>query len=97
MAAGRLIRLSKWRFETEFPVYLVAATEPHRAIGVLRAAGVMDGRTAEDIGPISQRLIQKLGLLPDESMQLAPKREPGQRLQPKVHVRHKGTAAAVMG
>jgi hypothetical protein len=49
-------------------VYLVAAAELRHAIDVLKNARVVDGRAPQDIGPISEGLIDRLGLRRDSSL-----------------------------
>jgi hypothetical protein len=48
--------------------YLVAAAELRHAIDVLKNARVVDGRAPQDIGPISEGLIDRLGLRRDSSL-----------------------------
>jgi len=66
MPAGRLIRLAKPPGEVEFPLYLVAAEGAERATQVLRKARLVNGGEVDDIGPISEKAIHRLGLRPDQ-------------------------------
>jgi hypothetical protein len=70
MPGGRLIRLSKLKNERGFPVFIVAVAEAGAAIDVLQSAGVSVGREAEDLGPISERLMHRLGLRPRQFVQM---------------------------
>lgn len=70
MPAGRLIRLSKSGGEAEFPVYLVVTPEPDEAIAILARGGVAQDRAAEDLGPISEQVIKRLGLQTDDFVPL---------------------------
>jgi hypothetical protein len=70
MPAGRIIRLSAQPGEIEHPVYLVAAPGLWDAVGVLKTARVVDGRTPQDIGPISEAAIDRLGLRPGQFIQM---------------------------
>jgi hypothetical protein len=66
MPAGRLVRLSKMRSENEFPAFVVATPNRDRALELLELSGLADGRTAEHLCEISERVVRKLGLQPDE-------------------------------
>jgi mannose-6-phosphate isomerase class I len=59
-AAGRI----------EHPLYVVAATNPGEAIKALEDAHVLNGCVPKDIGPISARLIERLGLRPGQFVQV---------------------------
>ena len=67
--AGRMIRLSA-AGQLVHPLYVVAAADPREAIKVLENAGVVNGCTPEDIGPISERLIERLGLRPRQFVRI---------------------------
>jgi len=70
MPAGRIIRLSAQPGEIEHPVYLVAAAGLSDAVDVLKTARVVDGRTPEDIGPISERVIDRVRLRPGQFIRI---------------------------
>jgi len=61
MPVGRLIRLSA-AGQIEHPLYVVAMADPTEAIKALENARVLNGCTPSDLGPISERLIEKLRL-----------------------------------
>jgi hypothetical protein len=73
MPTGRLIRLSNQLGEIEHPVYLVAASGLGRAIEALKNARVIDGREPQDIGPVSERLIDRFGLRPGQIVLMYPR------------------------
>jgi hypothetical protein len=64
-----MIRLSA-ADRIEHPLYVVAATDPREAIKALKDAHVLNGCVPEDIGPISARLIERLGLRPGQFVQV---------------------------
>jgi hypothetical protein len=70
MPAGRIIRLSVPPGQILHPVYLVAAPELGAAVDVLKTARVVNGSTPEDIGPISERVIDRLRLRPGQFIQM---------------------------
>jgi hypothetical protein len=69
MPIGRMIRLSA-AGQIEHPLYVVAATQPSDAIKALEDARVVNGCAPEDIGPVSEALINKLGLRPGQFVQI---------------------------
>jgi hypothetical protein len=66
-----MIRLSA-AGQIEHPLYVIAATDPSAAIEALKQARLVNGYTPEDIGPISEALIAKLGLRPGQFVQIKP-------------------------
>jgi hypothetical protein len=72
MPAGRMIRLSTQPGEIEHPVYLVAAAELGDAVAALKNARMVDGRAPQDIGPISEKMIDRLGLRPGQFVLMKP-------------------------
>jgi hypothetical protein len=64
MGAGRLIRVSKYRGDAEAVAYIVAVPDKATAIEIVRSKVASSSYEIEDLGPVSEALINAMSLEP---------------------------------
>jgi hypothetical protein len=66
MAPGRLIRVKKYRGDPKAVAYIVALTEKNSAEDLIRQKVAAAGDEVEDLGRVSEALLQALSLAPGD-------------------------------
>jgi hypothetical protein len=70
MAVGRVIRVRKYRSDMDAAIYVVAAAERDKAVGILQSNLSRPDDEYEDLGRVSDKLISALNLKPGEFARL---------------------------
>ena len=66
MAAGRLIRVRKYRGASDAVAYIVAAAEKTAAVELISKAVAKPGDEVEDLGGVSEALLEALCITPGD-------------------------------
>ena len=66
MAFGRLIRVQAYRGDVEATVYVVAEAEVEKAVDILKIALARPHDEYEDLGRVTDKLLNALGLQPGQ-------------------------------
>jgi hypothetical protein len=66
VSLGRLIRVKNFRGDPDTVVYVVAEPDPIRAVEILKAAGLSSDADFEDLGRVSDALLEVLELKPGQ-------------------------------
>jgi hypothetical protein len=66
MGFGRLISIEDWRGDPSDIVYVVAEPDPAKAIDVLKAAGLGHDAEFEDLGRVTEALLNEMALQPGQ-------------------------------
>ncbi len=67
MGFGRLIRVKSWRSNpADAVVYVVAESDPAKAMDILKAAGLSHEADLEDVGRVTAPLLNALALKPGQ-------------------------------
>lgn len=88
MAPGRLIRVSKYRGDSEAVSYLVAVPDKAKAIELITSQAASAGDDVEDLGRVSEALITAMHLPPGHFVAVNGVRHVAQQekqIQPSTH------------
>jgi len=66
MEDGRLIRVGKYRGDTNAIIYIVAISNPAKAVNLIRENTASIGDEIQDLGRVSSNLLAALKLLPGD-------------------------------
>jgi hypothetical protein len=67
MGFGRLIRVKSWRVHpADAVIYIVAESDPAKALDILKTAGLGHEADLEDAGRVSESLLNALALKPGQ-------------------------------
>ena len=66
MEEGRLIRVGKYRGDTNAIIYIVAVSNPNKAVNLIRDKTANPVDEVQDLGRVSANLLSALKLLPGD-------------------------------